>query len=82
MLFERDTLIIQVEKRSIDIYEEGTVIPKCQFTAKFIQRDREIVPFEHQASLSGAKRPNNIIVFDIDPPAVLSGKLFSTTQCV
>ena len=61
---------IQVLKRTVDGYEEGKVIPKCQFSAKvMLQEGEDVPPLQHQVELRGAKSPNNILAFDINPPS-------------
>ena len=64
--------MLQVLKQIVDNFDEGKVIPKCQFSAKAVIPDGEVVPpLLHQATLLGAKPPDNIITFDITPPPIV-----------
>ena len=56
-------------KQIVDSYEEGKMIPKCQFSAKeMISDGEEVPPLQHQATLLGAKHPDNIVTFNMTPP--------------
>ena len=59
-------------KQIVDNFDEGKVIPKCQFSVKAVIQDGEVVPpLLHQATLLGTKPPDNIITFDITPPPIV-----------
>ena len=61
-------------KQIVDNYEKGKVIPKCQFSANaIIQEKEDVPPLQYQVKLLGAKHPDNIITFSINPPVVISG---------
>ena len=65
----------QVLKRFVDSYEQGKIIPKCQFSAKILPHEGEhyIPSLQCQVKLNGAKEPFNTIMLDIDPPVLTSG---------
>ena len=66
-------------KRFVDSYEEGKLIPKCQFTAKItFQEEEDIPPLEHHVNLIGTKFPFNYLRFDISP----AGKLVWCCVCL
>ena len=68
------TLDLQVLKRLVDSYEQGKIIPKCQFSAKVLPREGEDIPsLQCQVKLNGAKEPFNAVMLDIDPPILTSG---------
>ncbi len=65
---------LQVLKRLVDSYEQGKIIPKCQFSAKILPREGEDIPsLQCQVKLNGAKEPFNVVMLDIEPPILTTG---------
>lgn len=65
----------QVLKKVVDGYIYGKVIPVCRFSADVkLQEGESVPPLHYQVELLGAKLPNNIIVFYIDP--AISGTVY------
>ena len=61
-------------KRFVDNYEQGKMIPKCQFSAKISLHEGEDVPsLQRQIKLNGAREPFNTLMLDIEPPILTSG---------
>ena len=66
-------------KRQVDSYEQGKLIPKCQFSAKVnIKEEDDIPPLEHRVKLIGAKFPFNTMLFNINPP----GRVYASIVAV
>ena len=60
---------LQVLKRFVDSFEQGKMIPKCQFSAKISLHEGKHIPsLQHRVQLIGARSPFNTVVLDIDPP--------------
>ena len=66
-------------KRLVDSYEQGKIIPKCQFSAKILPREADIPSLQGQIKLNGAKEPYNTVMLDIDPPIFATG---NTKSCI
>ena len=65
----------QVLKREVDGYEPDNVIPMCRFFAIVeLQEGESVPPLQFQVALLGAKLPNNILTFYIEP--TISGTVY------
>ena len=60
---------IQIEKKKVDNFKEGKIIPKFQLSAKFIGEEKSCI--EYVVKLLGAKKPNDVFQIDLPVPGMI-----------
>lgn len=67
-------LKMQVFKRFVDSYEQGKIVPRCQFSANIMYKNgAAVMPLLHKVKLNGTKSPDDFLRFNIIPQVLMSG---------